>query len=89
MYTPLINNGNTTVGMFYYETHGTYMHAIKLTVKHSYWLFFCIPFTCSCGGCLLGCNWWSNWSDSGHCGVLPPADVVSMHSISVYPYQMW
>ena len=74
MQTPLISNGNASVCTY-----------VSLTMKHvrryvcTYvWLFVYIPFTCSCCGCLLGCNWWSNWSDSDHCGVLPSADVVSM-----------
>ena len=46
-----------------------------------YWwvlLFLSSPFTCSCGRCLHGCNWWSNCTDSGHCDLLPSVDVVSM-----------
>ena len=71
MQTPLISNGNASVRMFYYETQThTYIQYL--------WLVFCIPFTCSCGGCLLGCTWWSKWTDGGYCGVLPSADVVSM-----------
>ena len=56
--------------------HSSILGCVYVSLSNTH-VFVCIPFTCSCRGCLFGCNRWSNWTGSGHCGVLPSADVVS------------